>query len=663
MIIFQLSKEYGGIKLITTCPQIFISSLPQVFYNELDSTAIVRMWGRTVLRTRLRTGKFAAKHGGGFGHGARRAHGHRLLAQLCWSVFKETRACIGIKVNKCWIAQESIEVLASCLVDQFPGNRVRSSGCQQWYKVADKEFYTDKGICGSCLQFEKELKSLLKGQPNGFRPHDPPVREAVPFPLPVPDPELFSTIAHIDNGGFDDDLICDDLFEEETAYRFRKRKRIFEDEYVDGKEYDEVAAPAENGVENDDDYNPDDANFLDAGAKPDSLDKEWSGARHRCDIVSTPSAERQTRNKRYVPGTADTEKPIPKPKPPPKVYPKCEFCKKRFGDDEKLARHARQVHAAATYICPYCDHIDKTPGPLQEHVKTSHADKDFKEAWIFAPCCRGFVPAEDLESHCLKCFSNTCSTCAETEKPASKPKVTLFMDRKKHIRHKRTAHAFWRHRCPLCHFQSIQPKDLVRHVLDFHKTEATEEGQLPPPPPDITCPKCRFEFHPNSYEDHCLNQKKGQPTCYSSWRTNFVCFNCNMMIPFVKFSKHMSRCLGKGNTEVNCPASGCDEKLDPHDKLALRQHLVYRHAYSSHWCSLCNFVSGLPGDLVKHYQECHAAFAAIAPNCIECPKCGGEFAAADYESHCATCIAEQSSVNQQQSGQSLAKRNLLLKCT
>ena len=608
------------------------------------------MWGRTVLRTRLRDGKFPTKRGGGgFGHGARRAHGHRLLAQLCWSVFKGTRACIGIKVNKCWIAQESIEFLASCSVDQFPGNRVRSSDCQQWYKVSDRD-YSDKGICSSCRQFEKELKSLAKGQHKGFRPPDPPVQKAVPAPPTVPDPELVNTVEEPenDNSGSDVEAICDDLFEEETVYKFRKRRRIFEDDYVDGKEYDEVEAPAENGApDDDDDFNPDDDNFLDAGAKPDSFDTAFRASGKI--IRGAPNAERQTRAKRYVP-SAETVKLAAKPAAKPRVpLPKCEFCKKRFGDDEKLTRHARQAHAAATYICPFCDHMEKTPGPLLEHVKTHPTHPD-KEAWIYAPCCRGFVLAEELESHCLKCFSQTCSMC---------PK--LFMDRKKQVRHKRTAHAFWRHKCPLCHFEGIQPKDIVRHVLDFHKTEATEEGQVPPPLPDITCPKCRLAFHPNSYEDHCLNQKKGLPTCYSSWRTIFVCFNCNDMVPFVKFPKHMRSCLGKGNTEVNCPA--CDEKLDPTAAHSLRSHLVYRHSYSSHWCSLCNFVSGLPGDLVKHYQESHAAFAAVAPHCVECPKCGGETAVADYESHCATCLAEQSSVNQQQSGQSLTQQNLCRICT
>ena len=56
----------------------------------------------------------------------------------------------------------------------------------------------------------------------------------------------------------------------------------------------------------------------------------------------------------------------------------------------------------------------------------------------------------------------------------------------------------------------------------------------------------------------------------------------------------------QGTTEVNCPA--CDEKLDPSSGNSLRSHLVNRHSYSSHWCSLCPFVSGLPGDLVRHYQ-------------------------------------------------------------
>lgn len=609
----------------------------QVFYNELDGSAIVRVWGRTVLRTRLRAGMMSApaKRGGGGGglrHGARRAHGHRLLAQLCWSVFKGTRACVGIKVNKCWIAQESIEFLASCFVDQMPGNRVRSSDCQQWYKVSDMG-YSDNGVCRSCRQFEKELKSLAKGQHKGFKPLDPPVQEAVPAPPSVPDPELVKTVevSNNHNGGSDVDSICSDLFEEEPVYKFRKRKRIFEDEYVDGKEYDEVGAPAENGASNDDDdFNPDDENFVDAGAKPDALDTEFRPAFNF--IRSRPNAERKTRARHYVP-SSDTVKPAAKPRVP---LPKCEFCPKRFYDDEKLTRHARQAHAAATYICPFCDHIDKTPGPLVEHVKISHPDK---EAWVFAPCCRGFVLAEELESHCLKCFSQVCSMC---------PK--LFMDRKKQVRHKRTAHAFWRHKCPLCHFEGIQPKDIVRHVLDFHKTEATEEGQAPPPPPDIICPKCRLAFHPNSYEDHCLNQKKGQATCYSSWRKIFVCFICNNMVPSVSFSKHISSCVGKEKTEVNCPA--CDEKLDPKagNGNTLRSHLVHRHSCSSHWCSLCNFVSGLPGDLVKHYQESHAAFAAIAPHCVECPKCGGETAVADYEAHCATCLAEQSSVNPQQSG-------------
>ena len=388
---------------------------------------------------------------------------------------------------------------------------------------------------------------------------------------------------------------------------------------------------------------------------PDSLDKEWSGSRHRLDTTGgATSAERQTRNKRYVP-TAEAPKPQPVVKPRAPLL-KCEFCNKKFGDDEKLQRHARQVHAAATYICPFCDHIDRIPGPLLEHVKTSHPEKDFKQVWIFAPCCRGFVPAEELESHCIQCFSHVCSICPEG-------KTRLFMDRKTQIRHKRKTHAFWRHKCPLCHFEGLQPKDIVKHVLDFHKTEATEEGQVPPPPPDITCPKCMVAFHPNSYEDHCLNQKKGLPTCYSSWRTIFTCFNCNAMVPFTKFPKHMRDCLGKGNTEVTCPAEGCDEKLDPTAAHSLRSHLIYKHSYSSHWCSLCHFVSGLPGDLVKHYQESHAAYAAIAQNCIECPKCSGEFAVADYEAHCATCLAEQSSVNQQQSGEYLAQQNLTLKCT
>ena len=78
-------------------------------------------------------------------------------------------------------------------------------------------------------------------------------------------------------------------------------------------------------------------------------------------------------------------------------------------------------------------------------------------------------------------------------------------------------------------------------------------------------------FHPNSYEEHCVSLKKGQPTCFSSWRKIFVCFNCNSKVPFVNFSRHIVTCFGKGGftiTRVNSfisSLSSAEIKFDTHN--------------------------------------------------------------------------------------------------
>ena len=51
------------------------------------------------------------------------------------------------------------------------------------------------------------------------------------------------------------------------------RRRIYEDDWVQGAEYDEETAAAENGDVSDANPEEEEENILDAGAKPDALDQ------------------------------------------------------------------------------------------------------------------------------------------------------------------------------------------------------------------------------------------------------------------------------------------------------------------------------------------------------------------------------------------------------
>ena len=575
----------------------------QVLHNTADLQTLVRVWGKTVVRMTLDSTD--------------------MLAQVCWKMFYRTSPCSGIVAAAVGFEDPPLGV-----TKQVPGNCTRSANCSQWYRTMGVAVAA--GPCGPCTALWKQRAQYARELEKERH------MEAVAMAKLAAKENAKMVAADVES---DTASIGSDLFEDEGVHSMRRRRKkkkrtyrdIADDDIFvldgDNENGDATAAgerPAKrrasrnltlvngdagdselnndddfgvgdtNGDESDGDYDPD---IADDGEIVDPNDKECRPAGGKGRGGRPPGSK----NKPKSEGA------------PPKTRKRCKFCPKLIDQSEgKYERHLRMAHASVKYVCPVCSETAELPGAHVDHVKKEHVDELLST--LVAPCCNATVTLESFEGHCKKCFSPKCPYCAK-----------IFVEPTKLLHHKRTAHAMWQHMCATCSYVAVVPNDLVEHVKSEHAETQTT----------IDCPRCLENLPVEGYEEHCLIQT--QKGCFYFWKRIVVCYQCKKRIPRADFTKHLGgECaytVAGSDKQCGCPY--CEQVFDGAG-LPMKTHLLDKHIYCAHFCTLCPFVSSQPKDLVEHCKELHSDSATPA----ECPKCSAVMAATEYEAHCEKCVPE-----------------------
>jgi hypothetical protein len=561
----------------------------QVLHNVITGQTLLRVWGRTVLRTRLRD--------------------RALLTQLCWQAFHKTTACHGASLGRPDMTGES-----KTSFYQDPSENCRSRHCELWYK-SDRV----KGdMCLQCLQVIAESSSDARRYAKSFvekqeEEEDTDRRETDLQIRTKWEGEEEEEEEEVDTGVFQSVEAID--FDDLVQVDREQLEEIDEDCQSLGSVGDMLDSPslsASPDFDGQDQANDDVQIETDEeifNVRKESLivaafsKIKEAKKRVKVDKIKAKRRKRQSSDDAIfqISGAAAKKRRVRVTEP----TIKCQLCENRFTSEIHLSRHLNQKHAYSWYTCLFCDFVARYPEDLTNHYLETE-DHERPEQ-VSVPCCGKYFPIHLLAKHCQKCFS-ACHVCRKKVKQITK---------KIHMRHK---HAAGCHQCPLCEFSALFPKEIVDHIGAVHP--ATD-------PKDVSCPQCRKGFPADKYDSHC---KLGCCEGPYGWLKTVTCHICGRLVDRNMYQDHMDQShVGVSTREMVC--STC--AVRSHEVGRFLCHLRVRHAYAVYRCVRCRFVCGLPEELVKHCKEAHEKCPAA-----ECPKCCDDIALASFGEHVAVCVAK-----------------------